>query len=219
MVLGKRTLEDYGFTMSKRQKRDDNTRDWNSSEVSDHLKKGRWILMASQTISRLSARSSALGRPTDDFHIKIRLRSQAKAKLNDPKPAVPSASEDESQIPAEADITNVPERQSDDVHDGYSITSDESRFQPQSDDDPSHPLHVGYLRAEIAEQDEFAHLSWLEPMEVAVTRSPASTDEIVQLGFCGAKLIRRKKIEAVFYDCTRKPFDELTLMAFDLFDQ
>ena len=190
--------------------------------------------MTQQTFSRLSARSSALGEPTNDFHINIRLHSQKKAKLNDPKPAksvsIPKVRPPTPPVnpptspgicpSTKSNLAEIPDSRKDNAEDASSIAGGEARVQLQANDDTAQPLSIGYLRAAIAEQDEFAHLNWLEPMDVVATLGSAPTDEIgqsVQLGFCGAKLIRRQKIRATFYDHTTKPFDESTLMAFNLF--
>ncbi|OQV01525.1 hypothetical protein CLAIMM_06866 [Cladophialophora immunda] len=72
----------------------------------------------------------------------------------------------------------------------------------------------------MAEYDEFSHLSWLEPMEAVVARGSSSPDRRGdRVGFCAAKLIRRTKIRGNFYKEMSKPFDEPTLLAFDLFDR
>ncbi|OAL32118.1 hypothetical protein AYO20_08056 [Fonsecaea nubica] len=82
------------------------------------------------------------------------------------------------------------------------------------------PLGIEYLDPKVAAHDEFAHIHWLEPMEVTVTRVPSSPGGCAErAGFCGAKLIRRLNINREFYKEMSKPFDESTLLAFDLFDR
>ena len=81
---------------------------------------------------------------------------------------------------------------------------------------------VDYRSRKSAELNEFAHLPWLETMEVNVTEdrcSRSGTKYRKRVAFCAARLIRRANIRGAFYEQMQKPFDEATLLAFDLFDR
>ncbi|EXJ53564.1 uncharacterized protein A1O5_13236 [Cladophialophora psammophila CBS 110553] len=86
--------------------------------------------------------------------------------------------------------------------------------------DDGEALNVENLDSKAAQCDEFSHLLWLEPMEIVVTIGGSPPDRCRDCaGFCGAKLTRRKKIRGSFYTQMSKPFEELTLLAFALFDR
>ncbi|KIW66500.1 hypothetical protein, variant [Phialophora macrospora] len=156
------------------------------------------------------------------FQFKVRIHSRRNAKSNDPKPATPPAEESPLDQATATEIAESTDNHDNESDDEYPIAADDPKFQPTPDNSTIEPLEVGYLRDELAEHDEFADMPWLEAIDVVATCVHPVIDKDKhgnRVGFCGAKLIRRKKFRRVFHQQMCKPFDESTLMAFDLFDQ
>ncbi|KAK5559412.1 hypothetical protein LTR46_002454 [Exophiala xenobiotica] len=76
-------------------------------------------------------------------------------------------------------------------------------------------LHIEYLDEKYEMYDEFSNFAWLEPIDVIATDEKTSE----QVGCCMATLVRRQKIWHSFHKAMRMPFNELSVLAFDLFDR
>ncbi|ETI27352.1 hypothetical protein G647_09542 [Cladophialophora carrionii CBS 160.54] len=157
------------------------------------------------------------------FKFKVRIHSRHKAESLDPEPASTCAEGDPLDYLAttgSAKFEDSHDKGFDD--DEYPTVADDPRFQPTLGNHTIEPFDVGYLRDELAHYDEFAGIPWLETIDVVATPARPVIDRDTctsRVGFCGAKLIRRKTFRSSFHYQMCKPFDESTLMAFDLFDQ
>jgi GNAT superfamily N-acetyltransferase len=152
----------------------------------------------------------------------VRIHSRKKAQSDDPKPATPPAGENSLDQAATTGSAKITDNHEDDSDGEYPVAADDPKFHPTPGNDTVEPLEVGYLRDELAEYDEFAKMRWLEAIDVVATCFHPLIHEDKdrnRVGFCGAKLIRRKKFRRMFHQQMCKPFDESTLMAFDIFDQ
>merc|ERR1711939_108507 len=76
-------------------------------------------------------------------------------------------------------------------------------------------LHIEYSDDKYETYDEFNGLTWLEPIDVIATDEKTSE----QVGCCMANLVRRQQIWHSFHKSMRAPVNELTVLAFDLFDR
>ncbi|OCT50898.1 hypothetical protein CLCR_08144 [Cladophialophora carrionii] len=165
---------------------------------------------------------SSVSLSAERFEFKVRLHSRCKAESLDPQPASPCAEEDSLDHVASTRSAKVRDSHDTGLDDEYPTVADDPRFQPTPVNDTIEPFDVGYLREEVAHYDEFAGIPWLEAIDVVATRARPVIDRDTctsRVGFCGAKLIRRKTFRSSFHYQMCKPFDESTLMAFDLFDQ
>ncbi|KIW16854.1 hypothetical protein PV08_04044 [Exophiala spinifera] len=73
---------------------------------------------------------------------------------------------------------------------------------------------IEYLDPKYEKFDEFAGLTWLEPIDVVAIDKHTS----VPIGHCTAKLIRKLDIASRFHDLVKRLRNEVTMLGFDLFD-
>jgi GNAT superfamily N-acetyltransferase len=76
-------------------------------------------------------------------------------------------------------------------------------------------LHIEYLDGKYEEYDELNDIFWLEPIDVVATDERTAE----QVGCCMASLVRRQKIRHLFHKNMIIPFNDLAMLAFDLFDR
>ncbi|EXJ57952.1 hypothetical protein A1O7_05375 [Cladophialophora yegresii CBS 114405] len=176
---------------------------------------------ANETLAQLPQPSS---HPVsaERFKFKVRIHSRQKAEALDPKLFTALAEENPLDHVSPTGSAEFKDSQDNGFDDDYPTVADDPQYQPMPGNDAVEPLDVGYLRDDLAEYDEFTGMPWLEAIDVVATRARSVIDaepSTSRVGFCGAKLIRRSKFRSSFHYQMCKPFDESTLMAFDLFDQ
>ncbi|KAJ4348111.1 uncharacterized protein N0V89_009483 [Didymosphaeria variabile] len=167
----------------------------------------------------------------DKFTVQVALRSNSKAERNDPKPAgywktcfqdvakslrAEKAGESVDANPmtkrtAEAS-QNIKRRTRSPL---ISASEDESSSQEEiyfsSDDEGTSD--------QASEDDEFAEFRWLEQMDGTVeVADPANPNKPLHVGYCNAKLIRRRRMQS-FYSDLEQPSQETSNLAFELFDR
>ncbi|KAJ9609416.1 hypothetical protein H2200_005743 [Cladophialophora chaetospira] len=206
MVPKQRRLKDYEFTSSTAHNGSRSGKDFGSCEES----------------SPLTTHPSARERLAGDFGFKVRIHSKKKANSNDPKPATLSNEVNLPQRATPFDLIELGDEDRKDVKDEFPTVADDRQFPSTLGTDEIEPFDVGYRRDEFEEYDEFAGMPWLEAIHVVATHTQglvSDHEDRSLAGFCGAKLIRRGDFRTRFYQQMCRPFDESTLMAFNLFDQ
>ncbi|KAK4935904.1 hypothetical protein LTR10_023116 [Elasticomyces elasticus] len=155
----------------------------------------------------------------------LKLYSRKKARSNDYNPY----GNDNIDYTSNAATSSSHERQEDVEVQGATTMSDAQLPNPALEFDTNvrvdymDNIRIEYMDDKYAEHDEFASFHWLEPIDVFVVPkdglASGTSTSCKQIGSCMAKLVRKEEIRAQFHKNMRKPYSELTLLAFDIFDR
>lgn len=173
--------------------------------------------------SSITAQQSARQRLEAAFEFKVRLHSRKKAKHNDPKASSSSNGEDLPRSSKLMPLIRPHDESGEDPRDDFPLVAEDHKLTSATGNGEIDVLSVGYLRTNLDKYDALFDMHWQEAIDITATRAQSSIladhDHNAQVGFCAAKLIRKKSMCQVFHRMMSTPFDESTLMAFNLFDQ